>query len=416
MSGFKKTISLKRGTALAIAMIIGSGLLGLPGLVLETGNPYEAVLGWLLITLAVLPLIEIFATLGLKFPSTAGLARYAKEAVGPWGEYAVTYLVVGSLLGLPAIALIGAEYMQHLFCVPFYCTSSLAVILVTVITLFNLAGIRAISIVNYAAVAVLLLVLLFLIFFNLNFLISGIGLTSAALSGRGSVEFQKLWEIAALLFWAFLGWGSFSFSLGELEAPEKNVPRVYWLSFAIVAFIYLMLAFTTAGAAAEGVFLEGAAGLSGLAELVPGGKLLLWLMVIVLVANASSWNFTASRLLYAGAIGGALPPFLKNVSKKGVPIPALLTLYVVFLILLFATYFFEIPISTLILLVDQNFIVLYGFVVLSYWKIETGRKRWGFTGLSLVSLSFLVSGFSWWIMYPVALVGLGYLSYRKKEG
>jgi amino acid efflux transporter len=66
------------------------------------------------------------------------------------------------------------------------------------------------------------------------------------------------------------------------------------------------------------------------------------------------------------------------------------------------------------MLVNQNFLFLYGFILLSYWKTETGWRRWVYSGLSLISLSFLVSGFTWKILYSVALMGLGYYGFVRK--
>lgn len=51
-----------------------------------------------------------------------------------------------------------------------------------------------------------------------------------------------MWNVTALLFWAFLGWENLSFSLGEMKDPKKNVLRLYWLNFALVATIYVLLA------------------------------------------------------------------------------------------------------------------------------------------------------------------------------
>jgi amino acid transporter len=59
---------------------------------------------------------HLLSRLGLKFPSTAGLAGYSEEAVGHWGRYSVSDLVSGSyIFWLPAIAVIGSEYMRQLF-------------------------------------------------------------------------------------------------------------------------------------------------------------------------------------------------------------------------------------------------------------------------------------------------------------
>jgi amino acid transporter len=84
MTELGKTITLKRGVGLAICMLIGTGILALPGLALNVGNVHEAILGWLLITFVTIPRIQICSRLGLEFPSTAGLAGYAEEAVGHW--------------------------------------------------------------------------------------------------------------------------------------------------------------------------------------------------------------------------------------------------------------------------------------------------------------------------------------------
>ena len=117
MTELGKTIILKRGKGLAICMLIGTRILGLPGLALSVENVHEAILVWLLITFVTIPRIHIcFSRLGLKFPSTSGLAGYAEEAVGHWGRYSVSDLVSGSyIFWLPAIAVIGSEYMRQLF-------------------------------------------------------------------------------------------------------------------------------------------------------------------------------------------------------------------------------------------------------------------------------------------------------------
>ncbi|KKG10305.1 APC family permease [Methanosarcina sp. 2.H.A.1B.4] len=416
MTELGKTITLRRGLGLAICMLIGTGILALPGLALDAGSVHEAVLGWFLISLIAVPLIQICARLGLKFPSTSGLAGYAEEAVGPWGGYAVSYLVGGSFFfGLPAVALIGSEYMGQLFTLSEAGVALFAVLLVTLMLLSNLAGMKAISLINYMALAVLFLLIGLLIGFNLDFFGSGVGIAREALNGNGNVDLSNVWKVTALLFWAFLGWENLSFSLGEIKDPEKNVPLLYWLSFALVTSIYILLALISAGASAAGVPLRGAAGLSGLVLFTPGGNFLVWLMVIVVAANACSWNFTASRLLYAGGRTGIFPETFGKLSKRDIPVSGLVGLYVLSIILILGSYFFKVPVSAMILLVNQNFVFLYAFIIVAYWKTETGWQKWVFSALSLVSLSFLVSGFSWEVIYPIFLIGFGYYRFIGKK-
>jgi amino acid transporter len=409
MTELEKTITLRRGLGLAICMLIGTGILALPGLALDAGSVHEAVLGWFLISFIAVPLIQICSRLGLKFPSTSGLAGYAEAAVGPWGGYAVFYLVGGSFFfGLPAVALIGSEYMGQLFVLSEAGVALFAVLLVTLMLLSNLAGMKAISLLNYMALAVLFLLIGLLIGFNLDFFGSGMGIAREAVNGSENVDLSNVWNISALLFWAFLGWENLSFSLGEIKDPEKNVPLLYWLSFALVTSIYILLSLISSGASAVGVPLRGAAGLSGLVLFTPGGDLLVWLMVIVVAANACSWNFTASRLIYPGGRTGIFPAVFGKLSKGDIPVSGLVGLYVLSIILIIGSYFFKIPVSSMILLVNQNFVFLYAFIIVAYWKTEVGWRKWVFSTLSLVSLSFLVSGFTWEVIYPIFLIGFGY--------
>ncbi len=433
MTELEKTVTLGRGVVLAILMVIGSGLLGLPGLVADSGTVQEVVFGWLLIILAVMPLIQICAGLGKKFPCSGGLFHYAREAVGEWGGYAVTALVCGSfILGEPAVALIGGEYLQHLFNLPDFGVYLLAFLIITAMTLITVAGVRLVSFFNYAAVAILLFLIAALTFYNFNFFssglvfslqalfegISGISSSNPGLFDHGSSNLYpdpyNVWKISALLFWAFLGWENMSFGLGELQNPEKNVKRVFWLSFGLTIFIYLMLAVTSIGADADGIPLRGASGLVELVKFTPTGNLLIWLMGVVIVANVTCWNFASSRLVYASGKEEVLPAYLGKISKRGQPMASILSMYVAFMLVLLGTYVFKVPVSSLLLLVNQNFLFLYGFILLSYWKTETGWRRWAYSGLSFLSLSFLVSGFTWKILYSVALAGTGYYVFVRK--
>ncbi len=445
MAELEKTVTLGRGIVLAILMVIGSGLLGLPGLVADVGTVQEVVFGWLLIILAAMPLIQICAMLGKKFPYSGGLFHYSREAVGEWGGYAVTALVCGSFsLGIPAVALIGGEYLQHLFDFSGLGVHLLAFVVITAMTLITTAGVRLVSFFNYAAVVVLLFLIVALTFYNFNFFSSGLEVSiqalyeglSAGISGivdlnseisgfSGSFYISSsfylypdpynLWKISALLFWAFLGWENMSFGLGELQNPEKNVQRVFWLSFGIVIFIYLMLAVTSIGADAAGIPLSGASGLVELVKFTPPGNLLIWLMAVVIIANVTCWNFASSRLLYALGKEKVLPAYLGKLSKHGQPMASILSMYMAFVLVLMGTYLFKVPVSSLLMLVNQNFLFLYGFILLSYWKTEKGWRRWIYSGLSLLSLSFLISGFTWRVLYSVALIGIGYYGFVRKS-
>ncbi|MDD4365603.1 MAG: amino acid permease, partial [Synergistales bacterium] len=207
MAELRKEITTGRGIILAVTMVLGSGLFGLPGLALERGTPYEALAAWFLISLAMVPLIFIFSDLGVRFTTAAGLSRYAEEAVGAWGNYAVVYLMIGSVaFGMPAMSNIAAAYIARLIGTPESSVTALSLLFIVTMVASNLFGVRATSAVNGIAFSTLAGLLLVVIAHNALFIRSGATAATELLSGRHPLSFRSIGSLCALLFWAFLGW------------------------------------------------------------------------------------------------------------------------------------------------------------------------------------------------------------------
>jgi APA family basic amino acid/polyamine antiporter len=68
-----------------------------------------------------------------------------------------------------------------------------------------------------------------LIVFYLDFLGSGLELAGEVFRGSEKIDLNNVWKVSALLFRHSLAGKTFSFSLGEIKEPEKNVPLLYWL-------------------------------------------------------------------------------------------------------------------------------------------------------------------------------------------
>lgn len=415
MTELKKEITLWRGLVLAISIVIGSGLLSLPGLTLEAGDIYSSAMGWMLICVAAIPLIYIFTRLGMKYTSSAGLAQYAEVAVGEWGGYIVTIILFGTLsLGIPVVASIGASYIRDLFDFQQSFVSLTAFVILIFVTSVNILGVKFSALLNTASFVCLILMLLSIIFFNLSFFSSGLSVfaESIVLTGEGKLSYSEIWTTSALLFWAFLGWENLSFGFGEFKNPKETIQKVSWGSYAIVAALYLGLAVTSIGADASGLSIKGASGLTELLKMTPFGSLLIIIVILVILANINSWMFSFSRLVYSAGLSGMLPSFIGKLNKKSIPFNSLLTIFVICSCIILIERFLSL--STLIMLVNQNFIVLYIISVFAFWKTEKGIRRWAGSLPALASCGFLLSGFTWWSVYPFFLIITGYVVYRIK--
>ena len=414
MTELRKTITVWQGTALAVSMVIGSGLLGLPGIALAEGGVDATAVGWMLTALAAVPLIAIFSTLGLRFTTAAGLSRYAEAAAGRWARYAVAVVMVGSFpVGIPALAIIGGSYAQRLFGAPEWTVGWLAAGILSLVTAANLVGVRVAGYVNSASVVALVLVVAGTALARPADLGHGVEVTAQAATGGGDMDYLAVWTVCALLFWAYIGWENLSFGLEEFREPSRTIPRVYWASFALVVVLYVVLGLTTVGAQDRGLDLTGPSGLVTLVDQTPVGRLLVVVMVLVVLANANAWVFGASRLVFAAGRDGVLPRAFGRLSTRDVPAVSLLTLLAAYLAVIAIATAGNVSVTRLILIVSQNLIVLYAFSIVAYWKTTSGPRRTVVTVTAAVSWAFLLSGFSWWITYALLLLLLGWLRYRR---
>jgi len=414
MDGLKKTITTWKGVTLAVSMIIGSGLLGLPGMALEAGNLHTAAGGWMLIAFALVPFVYIFARLGLKFTSAAGISRYAQESMGAWGGHAVAAVLCGTFaIGIPVLAMIGGAYAKDLLGLLENSIYWLAIVVLAIAAAGNLLGAKAINIVNSVSLLALTAMVVLIIVSNIPFLGAGLKVFRETVTGAGDLNYRDLWRTTAILFWAFIGWENLSFSLEEFKNPAKSIPRVFGLSFLVVLFLYFGIIVTSIGAEASGVSIRGASGLTALIKRTPMGVFQVAIMALVIPANAIAWILSASRLYYASGRDGILPSFLGRLTKKGTPLNSVVVSFAAYSLAVGLTFAFKVNLSSLVLIVSQNFLVLYVVSIYAYWKTEKRIGRWIATPCAAVSCGFLLSGFNGWILYPVALMFVGYLGYRR---
>ena len=318
-------------------------------------------------------------------------------------------------IGVPSLGMIGGAYLRDLFGTSHGSTAWFAIGILGLVTLANLLGVRLAGVINTLSLAALVLVVVTVVALKVGYLGSGLHVLRTAAGGE-DVRYFDVWTVAAVLFWAFIGWESLSFSLEEFHEPERSIPIVYWASFGIVALLYLALGFTSIGADAEGVHIAGASGLTALIRETPVGDVLLPLMILVILANANAWVFGASRSIYAAGREGILPRPLGRLSRRRIPAVSLLALFAVYVLVILVVQYGDLSLTRLILIVSQNLLVLYAFSIFAYWRTEGGGVRWLVVAVALLSWAFLLSGFNYWIVYPAALLALGFLTYRRRLG
>ncbi|XUY28640.1 APC family permease [Agrobacterium sp. rho-8.1] len=404
-----RNLTSRNGTAIAISMVIGSGLFGLPGLVISETDAVTALFSWVVVALCIAPTIHIFSELGYRLASSEGVAGFATYAVGNWSRGGFTLIACGALaVGMPAFFLVIGAYASELLNLdPTTWRGPIAIAVAWFATLMNLRGVHNLAVVNQLIVISVLVIMTGIVVLSL----SNLGIASQTLTREVmnyTPNINSLWAGCVIVFWAFQGWENLSFGLEEVRDPEKTIPRIYWFSFVIVVILYLAFAWVVSASVYAGVDVTGVSGLSALLGTGTVRTVLLFTMVVVLIANANSWVFGASRAFYAAGNLALLPRSLGRTDDKGTPVVSLLSAATIYTLFIGLIEISGTSPSTAFMLTTQGFIILLGFSILAYLKFKRRVPgAWFIGALAMIGWIFLVHGFSLLLLYPISLFAIG---------
>jgi amino acid efflux transporter len=249
MTELRQTLNVWRGTAMLLNIVLGAGLLTLPGLAVQTAGD-GAFLIWLACAGAAVPLLIIFAVLGRKYPNSGGLAAILKRAFGDFGYVSATFLFLGAVIfGLPAIALTGGHYAAAMLGLS---PHLLAVLLLVAAVGVNLISAERAAQINTALASVLLVILVMIAVVGWEITKPDIG---ALIPEPIDFPDRKLFLAGFMMvFFAFTGWEVGANLSGEFKNPNRNVPLAIFLSFAIAVGLYGVLAAVVQSANLSGLY------------------------------------------------------------------------------------------------------------------------------------------------------------------
>lgn len=411
-ASLNRTIGLYGAVTLAVGIVVGAGMLALPGLVYRAAEGW-AVASWLLDGLLVLPLLVVFADLARRFPSAGGVAGFVGAAF-PRLRVGCSYLLIGTFsLGLPAIALTGGNYLAGGLGVP---AESLplagvgfgAVILFAALAL-TWSGARAAGSVQNVVVTLLVAGL------------AVVALLAAVYWERidfaaGDPTLFGVWSGMALAFFAFTGWEMLAFTAEEFKNPRRDFPLAVGISFVVVLALYVGAALAVQAlvdldhpllaSAPLLVVLERGLGAAATPLLVAA----VVLAIILVNLNGACW--AASRLVFDIGRQGWAPRRLglERLSGTGAtPRAAVLGLAVLLFAVLALAGFGRLGLDDLLCLAGQNFFLLYTLAVVAYLRLSESLAARVFGASALLVCLLFMQIFGWGLLYAAALFALPYL-------
>lgn len=406
MQRLPRALNLGRATAVALGLVIGAGILAVPGLA-YTMSGKAAVYAWVVDAIIVLPLLVILGYLGSEYPNAGGVASFVQMAFGIRARWVMDVVLLGTLMiSEPSIALVGADYLRYVIGSNVAITAVVATLVILIASLLNYGGVQVSAhiqqILSYG-----LLLLLFLAgamaliqpIYPLHLAIAPITQGERAIPSLG------------LVFFAYTGWELLPFMSEEFADPKRDFRITLIASFVLVFAIYMILAVAfqvSLKPDSHSLRLAPLASLIASQLGVTSGIAMALAGLFIAIVNLVSGTWSASRMVFASAREGMLPSSLSIVHMKtGTPRHSIIltTMGFMFIPLLFA--FHIVSLITLLQVSGQNLFVLYIATSMAYLKLTFGWRSRVIGLISLVPSIIITSTFGSGLIYLFILLAIG---------
>ncbi|HXX93943.1 MAG TPA: amino acid permease [Planctomycetota bacterium] len=227
------------GSAIMVGIIVGSGIFAVPRTIAGELDSPLGILG-LWVAGGVLSLFGAltYAELGAMFPRSGGIYVYLREGLGGTVAFVFgwTYMILTKPLAAAGIVTIFSEHLNPLLGVSWR-PEIVTCVLLTLLTVINLVGVRLGTGVSVALTAFKVAALLGIVGCGVFLGRGSPAAFRAPPSGRGYLD--ALAPVLYSILWTYDGWSDVAAVAGEVEEPQKNLPRIFLVGTAATILLYV---------------------------------------------------------------------------------------------------------------------------------------------------------------------------------
>jgi APA family basic amino acid/polyamine antiporter len=316
-----RRITLPLATGLVIGTMIGSGIFTLPASLAKFGP--VSLVAFAVTAFGSIMLALAFASLARRIPETGGPYAFARTGFGDFMGFETAWNYwIGLWVSVGAIAVSFTGYLGEL--VPAVGESRTwqvvaAVGAITLLTLLNALGTAVGGVVTTVLTVLKVVPLVILVavgLFRIDWANFGPFVT-ADYSFFGAV----LAALPLTLF-AFIGFESATVPAGDVENPEKTIPRATILGSVSVAALYLLVTFVVFGTVPNAELQESAAPLADSATSVMGvgGTFMSLAAVVSTLGAMTGLILIQAQVPLAAGRDHLFPSVFARTSPRGVPL------------------------------------------------------------------------------------------------
>jgi basic amino acid/polyamine antiporter, APA family len=306
----KRNLGLFEVTLSGIGIILGAGIYALIGE--AAGLAGNAV--WVSFALSALIAVLTglsYAELASMFPRAGAEYEYTAQAFGRYPAFIIGWMIIFSgVIGAATVALGFAGYFGVLSGLPLVPSALLLIALLSAVVFVGITQSARVAIVFTAIEA---LGLVFIIILGIPYL------GSVNYLDMSSFGFSGIFQAAALIFFAFIGFEEMVKLSEEVKDPEKNIPRGLILAISASIVLYVMVAVSAVSVLGWERLSQSSAPFADIAFAALGKNASSIISVVALFATTNTvllMLLASSRIIYGMAESGSLPKILAKVHPR----------------------------------------------------------------------------------------------------
>src|SRR6266568_7649109 len=403
LSGSGSSVSVLVAVAIVVADMVGVGVFTSLGFqVKDIPSGFSILALWTIGGIVALCGVFSYSELGAMFPRSSGEYNFLGRAYHPAFGFLAGWVsaTVGFAAPVALAAMAFGEYAKSV--VPGVPPIPLAIGVVWLVSLVQLTGVRHSS--AFQLISTILKVVLIVAFLVAGFVVGVPQPISFAPQASDLPHIVSAPFAIGLVFvmYSFSGWNAATYIVGEMNMPQKNLPRALLAGTLIVLVLYVALnavflystPISTLAGQLDVASVAGSAIFGGL-----GGRIVGAMICFGLISSISAMMWIGPRVMMTmGEDVPALKVFARK-SSRGAPFYAILFQLAVATLMLLTKSFEAVLDFIQFSLLFCSFFTVLGVIKLRITRPDLPRpyRAWGYPLTPLVFL--LVTGFMMYYLF-----------------
>jgi amino acid transporter len=352
-----------------------SGSFGMEDVVSSSGPGMTLIMILVLPFLWSVPMAFVASELGSMVPEAGGLYRWVRRGMGEyWSFQAGWWWSLSLYVDSAVYVALALDYMQTQWGFGDVERGAIGVGIVAVFTFINIKGLE---LTGWALTIIQVGVMVPLLIFTVWGIVEGQGNPFDPVLVPGESFLTSLNLGLAIMMWMYSGWESMSTLAGEIENPQRVIPRALMIGTPIVIATYFISVFAAIRVAGIGgsdnwlnMWTGGGDDFVQLAKVVGGsvlGYLMLMSAILSNIGLYAGYLAAGSRPQFQMARDGLLPRFIgRTHARWGTPWVAILLMAIVNAVLI--NFNFDVLITIDVFLLMFAYVLIFITVIMMRYK------------------------------------------------